>query len=193
MRLSRMIVELALARLAAAEAVRGIGEPVFVQAAGHRQRRGDRERRRRPGRHAQPVRQRIDHRADHADDDAGERKRPGRLRRARRRRSASRAAAAAASENSTLVCSSRTRSASHGAQSSHAPDAIVASSSVQARSRWPCRREFANALSLWMKAARRVSVRHPEVRRGGEPRRATARCSTVILRGSLRSHLRMTD
>ena len=39
-----------------------------MQAAGHRERRGDRERRRRPG-GSQPVRHRIDHGGDDADDE----------------------------------------------------------------------------------------------------------------------------
>ena len=70
-------VELALARVAAAEAVGGVGEPVLMQAAGDEERRGDRQRRRRPGKQHQSVRDRIDHRRDQPDDKARERKRPG--------------------------------------------------------------------------------------------------------------------
>ena len=49
---------------AAAEPVGGVGQSVFVQRAGHAERCRDGERRRRPGRHADAVRDHIDHRAD---------------------------------------------------------------------------------------------------------------------------------
>jgi ABC-2 type transport system permease protein len=73
-------VEFLLAGLAAAEAVRGIGEAVLVQAPGRHERRGDGERGGRPGRQPQPVRHRVGDRTDDADDEAGDRQRPQRLR-----------------------------------------------------------------------------------------------------------------
>ena len=60
----------------AAESVGGVGKAVLVQGAGYTERRRDRERRRRPGRHTGARRYDIDHRADDADDEAGKRKRP---------------------------------------------------------------------------------------------------------------------
>ncbi len=73
-------VEFLFARLAAAETVGGIGEPVLMQAAGRGKRRGDGERRGRPRRQAGPVRQRIDDGPDETDEKSGDRKRPGRFR-----------------------------------------------------------------------------------------------------------------
>ena len=75
--------ELLLARVAAAEAVGGVGEPVLVQRAGDQQRRRHRQRRRRPGEHHELMRQRISDRADQPDHEARERKRPGGLRQIR--------------------------------------------------------------------------------------------------------------
>ena len=72
-------VELPLARLAAAETVGGIGKSVFVQTAGREQRRSDASAA--AGQAGRPSRcaSAIDHRADEADHDAGDRKRPCRL------------------------------------------------------------------------------------------------------------------
>ncbi len=69
--------ELPLARVAAAEAVGGVGEPVLMQAAGDEERRGDRQHRRRPGKQHQSVRDRIDQCGDQPDHEARQRKRPG--------------------------------------------------------------------------------------------------------------------
>ena len=73
-------LELALPRIAAAETVRGVGEAVLVQAAGHGERRRDRKRRRDPWRRSDLVGDRIDHRGDQRDEDAGQREGPGRAR-----------------------------------------------------------------------------------------------------------------
>ncbi len=70
--------EFLLARIAAAETVGGIGEAVFVQAAGRKHRGGNAERRRRPWRQPKSMGNAIDDRANEADDDARDWKRPGR-------------------------------------------------------------------------------------------------------------------
>ena len=69
-------LELAFPRLAAAKTVGGVGQPVFVQTAGHSDRRRDAERGRRPRRQSQPVAERVDRSADEADENTGDRKCP---------------------------------------------------------------------------------------------------------------------
>ena len=70
--------EFLLAGMAAAETVGGIGEAVFVQAAGREHRGGDAERRRRPWRQSAVDARAIDDRADETDESSRDRKRPGR-------------------------------------------------------------------------------------------------------------------
>ncbi len=77
MRLSRMISSFLAPRRAAAEAVGDVGEPVLVQRAGRDDERGCRERRAEEQGQAEQRGEREDERADEADRDAGDRRRPG--------------------------------------------------------------------------------------------------------------------
>ena len=70
--------EFLLARIATAETVGGIGEAVFVQAAGRKHRGGNAEPRRRPWRQPKSMGNAIDDRANEADDDARDWKCPRR-------------------------------------------------------------------------------------------------------------------
>ena len=73
-------VEFLLPCVAAAETVCGIGEAVLVQRAGDDKCSRDSQCSGRPSRQAEPMRERINQRANQPDDEAGERQRPGRFR-----------------------------------------------------------------------------------------------------------------
>ena len=73
-------LQLPLPRPAAAETVRRIGKPVFMQAAGNEHRGGQRQRCREARGQAKRYGERIGDAADHSDGDAGQRRGPDRLR-----------------------------------------------------------------------------------------------------------------
>ena len=73
-------VEFLLPCVAAAETVCGIGETVLMQRAGDDKCSRDSQCSGRPSRQAEPMRERINQRANQPDDEAGERQRPGRFR-----------------------------------------------------------------------------------------------------------------
>ena len=73
-------VEFLLPCVAAAETVCGIGEAVLVQRAGDDKCSRDSQCSGRPSRQAEPMRERINQRANQPDNEAGERQRPGRFR-----------------------------------------------------------------------------------------------------------------
>jgi hypothetical protein len=68
--------EFAFARRAAAKPIGGIGQAIFMQAAGHGERGSDAQCRRWPRAQSKPVRQCVNHAANQADNDSRNWKRP---------------------------------------------------------------------------------------------------------------------